>query len=111
MDVSEIAEIADIGRAMEYNCRLQIDVWVWAGIDGRDSQIITINTVKYEGQKLLDMVARDVVDELDDHKADFDNDTKALHNMKILAKVDMGVDSERKQLIRKRIEVSFDYFR
>lgn len=110
-DVTETAEITDINRTMFYHCRLQIDVWVWAGIDGKDSMLLTISSVVYEGQKLLDLIARDVISGLDDNKADFDDDTNILHNLKLLAKVDMGQDPDKKQVIRKRIEISFDYYR
>ena len=111
MDVTETAEIIDIGRNMKYFPRLQIDVWVWAGIDGKDSNLITISTVVYEWQKLLDLVARDVISALDTNKSDFDDDTNILHNLKMLAKIDMGADPERRQVIRKRIEISFEYYR
>jgi len=110
-DVTETAEIVDINRTMVYHPRIQIDVFVWLGIDGADRHIITISGVNYSGKKLLDMVSRDVISALDDNKADFDDDTNILHNLKLLAKVDMGKDPDRKQLIRKRIEISFDYYR
>ena len=110
-DVTETAEIVDINRTMVYHPRIQIDVFVWLGIDGSDRHIITISGVNYSGKKLLDMVSRDVISALDDNKADFDDDTNILHNLKLLAKVDMGKDPDRKQLIRKRIEISFDYYR
>ena len=96
---------------MMYSCRMQIDVWVWAGIDGRDSMILDVSGTKREGQELLDLLSRDVISVLDDNKSDFDDDTNKLHNFKLLAKVDMGTDPNRQQIIRKRIEVSFDYFR
>lgn len=110
-DVTETAEIVDIGRTMKYFPRIQIDVWVWMGIDGAGKQIITISGVNYSGQDLLDVLARDVISALDDNKADFDDDTNILHNLKLLANVPMGIDPARKQLIRKRIEISFEYYR
>ena len=110
-DVTETAKIFDIGRNMEYKCVLQIDVWVWDGIDGKDSMLLTITSVVHDGQKLLDLISRDVISALDDNKADFDNDTNWLHDFELRAKVDMGPDKDRKQVIRKLIEVGFTYYR
>ena len=110
-DITETAEIIDIARNMKYIARLQIDVWVWHGIDGSDKQIIAISGVNYSGQKLLDMVSRDIISALDTNKSDFDDDTNILHNFKLLAHVNSGKDPDRKQLLRKRIEISYEYYR
>ena len=111
MEVTETGEIQDIARNMEYNTRLQIDVWVWAGNDGKDSMLLTIAGTVYEGQKLLDLIAMDVKHALDDKKSDFNTSFNILHDYKLFAKVDMGQDPDRKQCIRKRIEIGFNYFR
>ena len=110
-EVSETAEIINVNRDMMYHPRLQIDVWVWAGIDGKDSMLLIINSVVHEGGKLLDLIARDVRNVLDTNKSDFDDDTNKLHNYRLLASVDMGADPDKPQVIRKRIDVEYDYFR
>src|SRR3990167_9624186 len=110
-DVTETAEIVDIGRTMKYFPRIQIDVWIWNGIDGTGKQILAVSGVNYSGSKLRALISRDIINALDDNKSDFDDDTNILHNYKLLANVPMGPDPERKQLIRKRIEIGFEYFR
>ena len=48
---------------------------------------------------------------LDDNKGDFDTKTNRLHNYRLLAKVNMGPDPNKKQIIRTRLEVGYNYFR
>lgn len=108
---TETGEIIDINGTMEYTPRLQIDVWVWAGIDGQDSMILTIGGYKYEGYKLLTYIKRQVLNTLDDDKSDFYDDTNVMYNYSLLASVNMGQDPDRKQIIRHRIDVSYDMFR
>lgn len=109
--VTETAEVVDVARNMLYTTHLQIDVWVWDPADGRDPLLVDVSGTKYSGQKLLDLLGRDVVEALDDNKSDFDDDTNILHNYQLAAYVDMGHDKSRPQVIRKRIEVMFDYYR
>ncbi len=109
--VTETAEIIEFGGTMQYSPQLQIDVWVWAGIDGQDSMKLTISEKVYEGKKLLDYLARAVKNALDDSKSDFYDDTNIMWNYVQLASVDMGQDPDKKQILRHRIEVGYDMFR
>ena len=110
-EISETGEIINVNRDMVYHSRCQIDVWVWQGLDSSDTMILIISSTNYQGQKLLDLIARDIRNSLDTNKSDFDDDTNKLHNYKLLSAVDMGPDPDRPQVIRKRIDVEFDYFR
>ncbi len=111
MPVTETAEINEFGGNMQYAPEIQVDVWVWAGIDGQDSMILTIDGDKYEGNKLLTYVARAVKDALDDNKSDLYTTTNIMWNYTLLASVPMGQDPDRKKVIRHRVEVGYDMFR
>ena len=111
MLVSETGDIIDFAGTMQYHPRVQIDIWVWAGIDGQDSMKLTISGKVYEGQKLLDYMARQVKNALDDNKSDFYDDTNKMWNYELLASVNMGQDPVKRQIIRHRIEIAFDMFR
>lgn len=111
--VTETAEGINIRRnpTMQYSPRLQIDVWVWAGIDGQDSMILTIDEKEYEGNKLLTYLKRQVTNVLDDYQDDLYEGTNIMWNYILLASVPMGQDPVKKQIIRHRIEVGYDMFR
>ena len=111
--VTETAEGVNIRRnpTMQYEPQIQIDVWVWAGIDGYDSMILTISGNKYEGNKLLTYLKRQVINVLDDNQDDLLDVTNIMWNYKLLASVPMGQDPVKKQIIRHRVEVGYDMFR
>lgn len=109
--VTETGEIIEFGGTMQYSPHVQIDIWVWAGIDGQDSMILTIDDKKYEGNKLLTYLKRQVTNALDDNKDDLYSVTNVMWNYKLLASVLMGQDPIRKQIIRHRIDVGYDMFR
>ena len=109
--VTETSRISDISRKSKYFTHIQIDVYVWQGVDGKDPHIIAISGTNYEGDKLLDYIARDVISALDDNKSDFDDDTNALFNFKLLANLPSRDDEDQPQVRVKTVEVAFDYYR
>jgi len=111
MMVTETAEQIELYGTMMYSPRLQIDIWVWGGVSGQSSMKLTIGDEVYEGQKLLDYLARAVKDALDDYKSTLEEDTTKMWNYTLLASSNMGQDPVKKQIIRHRIEVGYDSFR
>ncbi len=111
MPVTETAEIIEFGGNMQYSPQIQIDIWVWGGLDGKDPMILTIGSDKYEGNKLLTYLARAVKDAIDDNKSTLEQDTNKMWNYTLLASVHMGQDPDKKKILRHRIEVGYDMFR
>lgn len=110
MPVTETAEIIEFRGNMQYSPHLQIDIWVWAGDAGQDSMILTIDDKPYEGNKLLTYLARQVKNALQQNKEDLYDVTNKMWNYTLVASVYMGQDPVKKQIIRHRIEATFDMF-
>ena len=109
--VTETSVITDIGRKSKYMTHIQADIYSWQGADGADAQILEIGGVKYETETLLDLLGRDLINALDDNKSDFDDDTLALRELKLLANLPSKDDPDMPQVRSKTVEFSFMYYR
>lgn len=107
IDAGGTGEVIDIRQDMLFTNRIQIDVWVWG--DDSDPMTLTIDSETYEGQKLLDKIGQDLRDRLNTYKSDFYVTEKQMFNLKVLTFQDMGPDPDRKDVIRKRMDINLEW--
>ncbi len=106
IDISETGEPLTIGNTagLFQTILLQIDVWIWS--KDKDAMILVIDSDNYEGTRLRDKIARDVINELRNH---FYSDTNTKYeysdfNVTGMRSIDFD---EVSGILRKTIDIQF----
>jgi len=106
IDENEEREVMDVAGNTAKISRISIMLYIWGNKD--DPMILTISSVAYEGQYLLDYMIELIKEEIESHISDLRQATPYLHDYRIVREREIPDDEGIGRII-KEIVVEFSW--